>query len=121
MDKGLSVRAPWVAVFVYLRRTRRMRGAGDGGAEVVSSEVLSLEGPGLRPLRLTVCEPAFSKMVVLVRAASVGGLLTRRMVTVKIGRASCRERVEISVVAVSLTKKAVAVKWRRLQSVMITR
>src|SRR5713226_4211448 len=52
-------------------------------AVMVSVWVDSLAGPGLRPERLTVCRPAFSRMLRLVRVAKVGGSLTERTVTVK--------------------------------------
>src|SRR5260370_41797558 len=44
--------------------------------------VFSLEGPGLKPVRLTVWGGLFSRMELLVSAASVGGSLTERTVTV---------------------------------------
>src|SRR5258708_6879214 len=38
--------------------------------------VLSLAGPGIGPVRLTVCRPLFSTIVRLVRAVNVGGSFT---------------------------------------------
>ena len=44
----------------------------------------SLVAPELMPERLTVCRPAFSLMVTLASALSVGGWLTGLTVTVKV-------------------------------------
>src|SRR5437762_13482847 len=50
-------------------------------------------------------------------AGQIGRLITISTTPVKIGRASCRERVEISVVAASLKKKPYGA-WDKVRSVV---
>src|SRR5438445_630610 len=59
-------------------------GTSDGLLEVavmVTVCVLSLAGPGLMPERKAVWPPAFSRTVMLVAALTVGGWLTKAMVS----------------------------------------
>src|SRR5258708_26376728 len=50
-------------------------------AVMVRVWVVSLDGPGLKPMSERVCRPLFSRIVTLVKAAKVGGLLTFPTVT----------------------------------------
>src|SRR2546426_12050794 len=80
--------------FFFSSRRRHTRLQGDWSSDVCSSDLTS---PTLRQRSSGWSAPRTR----LRTAASRAGLASHG----KIGRASCRERVEISVVAVSLKKK----------------
>src|SRR5260370_18381589 len=54
-----------------------------GVAVIVTVWVLSLDGPGLMPVRFTICVPELGAITILERGSSVGGWFTTRTVTRK--------------------------------------
>src|SRR2546430_13775368 len=89
--------------FFFSSRRRHTRFDCDWSSDVCSSD---LGVQTSRPSR-TSAQPRSTQRVV-----EAGGGWCR---VLKIGRASCRERVEISVVAVSLKKKTPNPYWHRRQ------
>src|SRR5437763_10727923 len=85
-----------ILFFFFSSRRRHTRYIGDWSSDVCSSD-LSLEQRMATGIGLTV---AMQAMNMLDELQSVEG-----MGPVEIGRASCRERVEISVVVAALKKK----------------
>src|SRR3712207_9579947 len=93
-------------IFFFSSRRRHTRYWRDWSSDVCSSDLFRALGPSLA---LTVL---VGMAVCLTLAPAVMTILSWRLFTVlpvrgseQIGRASCRGRVEISVVAVSLKKK----------------
>src|SRR5437867_11055430 len=87
MTRRCGKRVPWLGIFFFSSRRRHTRSYGDWSSDVCSSDLTtyygSQTGAGLRPV------------IRGGEAASFGR---------EIGRASCRERVKISVVAGALRK-----------------
>src|SRR5690606_40520285 len=97
--------AIYFTLFFFSSRRRHTRFSRDWSSDVCSSDLARAARPALLGREVVVRDHEEAQVVPLEQRGQLRGaehLLDEALVLRKIGRASCRERVEIRVVAVSI-------------------